>query len=185
MKFCSSKYIILFAVLLLQSTVVVFAQKKNKSYLDYINQYSRLAVYQMKTHGVPASITLAQGLLESGAGTSSLTQKSNNHFGIKCGPGWTGRTTYFTDDAPNECFRVYQDAKDSYEDHSLFLQKPRYANLFNLDITDYRGWARGLKAAGYATDPSYANRLIAIIEQYQLYKYDSSKYKKERRHHHQ
>lgn len=149
------------------------AQKRNARYTEYINKYSDLAVEQMKLHKIPASITLAQGLLESGAGRSELTRKSNNHFGIKCGAGWGGRTVRYDDDARDECFRAYKHSRDSYEDHSAFLRRgARYAFLFKLDITDYKGWARGLKKAGYATDPSYANRLITIIEDYDLYKYD-------------
>lgn len=150
------------------------AQRRNARYNEYIKQYAPLAVEQMKRHKIPASITLAQGLLESGAGHSELARKSNNHFGIKCGGGWRGRTVRHDDDARNECFRAYRNPMDSYEDHSLFLRRgARYAFLFNLKITDYRGWARGLKKAGYATDPSYANRLITIIEDYELYKYDN------------
>lgn len=150
------------------------AQKRNSRYTEYINKYSDLAVEQMRLHKIPASITLSQGLLESGAGNSELARKSNNHFGIKCGSGWRGRTVRHDDDARNECFRAYSHPRDSYEDHSDFLRRgARYAFLFNLDITDYKGWARGLKKAGYATDPSYANRLITIIEDYDLYKYDS------------
>ncbi len=149
------------------------AQKKNQRYIKYIDTYSDLAVEHMKKYKIPASITLAQGLLESGAGTSRLAQKSNNHFGIKCGSSWKGRTVRHDDDARQECFRAYKSAKESYEDHSVFLANgARYAFLFKLDIADYKGWARGLKKAGYATDPSYANRLITIIETYELYKYD-------------
>lgn len=149
------------------------AQRRNTRYVEYINKYSPLAVGQMKEHKIPASITLAQGLLESGAGMSELARKSNNHFGIKCGSSWNGRTVRHDDDARQECFRAYRDPKDSYEDHSAFLRRgARYAFLFKLEITDYKGWARGLKKAGYATDPSYANRLITIVEDYDLYKYD-------------
>lgn len=151
----------------------VQAQRRNTRYVEYIEQYSELAVEQMKLHKIPASITLAQGLLESGAGASELARKSNNHFGIKCGGSWRGRTVRHDDDARNECFRAYGHPRASYEDHSDFLRRgARYAFLFQLDITDYKGWARGLKKAGYATDPSYANRLITIIEDYDLYKYD-------------
>ena len=154
-------------------TINVEAQKKNARYVEYINQYATLAVEQMREHKIPASITLAQGLLESGAGLSELARKSNNHFGIKCGSSWSGRKVYHDDDARNECFRAYKHPRDSYEDHSAFLKRgARYAFLFRLDLTDYKGWARGLKKAGYATDPSYANRLITIIEDYELYKYD-------------
>lgn len=149
------------------------AQRRNTRYVEYIDKYSDLAVDQMKEHKIPASITLAQGLLESGAGLSELARKSNNHFGIKCGSSWTGRTVRHDDDARQECFRAYRNPRDSYEDHSAFLKRgARYAFLFKLEITDYKGWARGLKKAGYATDPSYANRLITIIEDYDLYKYD-------------
>ena len=133
-----------------------------------------MAVEQMKKYKIPASITLAQGLLESGAGTSSLARKSNNHFGIKCHSTWRGKKVYYDDDAPKECFRAYRKVEDSYEDHSKFLTEgARYRFLFDLKITDYKGWAKGLKKAGYATDRSYANRLITIIEDYELYKYDS------------
>ena len=150
-----------------------YAQRRNSAYNEYIKTYAPLAVEQMKKYKIPASITLAQGLLESGAGRSVLARKSNNHFGIKC-HGWRGRKVYHDDDAKDECFRAYRKAEDSYEDHSKFLREgPRYAFLFKLKITDYKGWAKGLKKAGYATDPSYANRLITIIEDYDLYKYDS------------
>lgn len=152
------------------------AQRKNKAYEDYIRQYHKIAVEEMKRYHIPASITLAQGLLESGAGRSELARKSNNHFGIKCGRSWDGRTVRADDDAPNECFRAYRHAKDSYRDHSKFLRTgTRYAFLFRLKITDYKGWARGLKKAGYATDPRYADRLINIIELYDLDRYDSKK----------
>lgn len=158
---------------ILAFAVEVQAQKRNSRYVEYINKYSGLAVEQMKEHKIPASITLAQGLLESGAGASELARKSNNHFGIKCGGSWRGRTVSHDDDARGECFRAYKNPRDSYEDHSTFLTRgARYAFLFKLDVTDYKGWARGLKKAGYATDPSYANRLITIIEDYDLYKYD-------------
>ena len=149
------------------------AQTRNKQYEDYIKQYRDLAVDEMKKYHIPASITLAQGLLESGAGQSTLARKSNNHFGIKCGSDWQGKTVRHNDDARGECFRAYKHPKQSYEDHSKFLAgRPRYASLFKLKITDYKGWARGLKKAGYATDPRYAQRLIDIIELYDLDKYD-------------
>lgn len=155
-------------------SVSAHAQRRNARYNEYIKQYAPLAVEQMQQHKIPASITLAQGLLESGAGYSELARKSNNHFGIKCHSDWRGRKVYHDDDARGECFRAYRHPKDSYEDHSAFLKRgARYAFLFKLKITDYKGWARGLKKAGYATDPSYANRLITIIEDYELYKYDS------------
>ena len=126
-------------------------------------------------HHIPASITLAQGLLESGAGKSLLTVSSNNHFGIKCNNGWTGRRFYKDDDIKDDCFRVYDNARESFEDHSKFLLRPRYQSLFSLKITDYKGWARGLKACGYATNPQYADKLIGLIELYGLYEYDYAK----------
>ena len=129
----------------------------------------------MLKYHIPASITLAQGVFESGAGRSELTCKGNNHFGIKC-HGWTGRTTYHDDDAKGECFRAYNNAYESYEDHSKFLVSgQRYRNLFKLSMTDYKGWARGLKAAGYATNPRYADKLIEIIQLYKLDRYDKAK----------
>ena len=150
------------------------AQTRNRQYEAYIKQYRELAVEEMKKYHIPASITLAQGLLESGAGQSTLARKSNNHFGIKCGSDWTGRTVSHDDDARGECFRAYKHPKQSYEDHSKFLaSRPRYASLFKLKITDYKGWARGLKKAGYATNPRYADQLIGIIELYDLHKYDT------------
>ncbi|MBP1614021.1 MAG: Muramidase (flagellum-specific) [Bacteroidetes bacterium] len=168
--------IILFTLLSAFAVTSAQAQRKNQRYTEYIDRYNSLAVEQMKIHKIPASITLAQGLLESGAGYSELARKSNNHFGIKCG-NWRGPTVRHDDDARQECFRAYDDPVDSYEDHSLFLRKgARYAFLFRLDITDYKAWARGLKQAGYATDPSYANRLITIIEDYELYKYDTERH---------
>ena len=158
---------------LLAVSLVFAGGRKNKAYEDYIRRYRTIAVDEMKRYGIPASITLAQGLLESGAGMSSLARKSNNHFGIKCGGGWKGRTVRYDDDRPNECFRAYRRVKDSYEDHSKFLRNGRrYAFLFKLDIRDYKGWARGLKKAGYATNPRYADQLIGIIELYRLDRYD-------------
>ncbi|MEG0455320.1 MAG: glucosaminidase domain-containing protein, partial [Bacteroides sp.] len=170
----NKRFLTLFAfILLLTLCADAYSQKRNSRYVEYVNRYSELAVEQMREHRIPASITLAQGLLESGAGMSELARKSNNHFGIKCGSSWNGRTVSHDDDARGECFRAYRNPKDSYEDHSAFLKRgARYAFLFELDLTDYKGWARGLKKAGYATDPSYANRLITIIEDYELYKYD-------------
>ena len=153
--------------------LVLQAQTRNKQYESYIKQYRDLAVEEMKKYRIPASITLAQGLLESGAGQSTLARKSNNHFGIKCGSDWRGKTVSHDDDARGECFRAYKHPQQSYEDHSKFLaNRPRYASLFKLDITDYKGWARGLKKAGYATNPRYAEQLIGIIELYDLHKYD-------------
>lgn len=149
------------------------AQRRLPSYERYISQYKDIAMEEMRRYKIPASITLAQGLLESGAGNGTLAKKSNNHFGIKCGRYWEGPTVRHTDDAPNECFRAYRHARESYEDHSKFLASgQRYRFLFSLSPTDYKGWARGLKKAGYATDPSYAQKLINIIELYELHQYD-------------
>ena len=146
----------------------------NAQYQQYVDQWSSVAVDQMNRYHIPASITLAQGLLESGAGRSDLAQRGNNHFGIKCHNGWTGPTVYFDDDQRNDCFRSYKSAYESFEDHSRFLVNgQRYRSLFSLKPNDYKGWARGLKAAGYATNPKYADRLIEIIEVYKLYEYDS------------
>lgn len=166
-------YILSFAILL---SMPSHAQMKwNQAYQTYINQYKDLAIEQMLRYRIPASITLAQGLFESAAGKSDLVRQGNNHFGIKC-HNWLGPTQYHDDDARGECFRVYQDARDSYEDHSKFLAKqPRYAQLFALNTKDYKGWARGLKACGYATNPQYANKLIQIIELYRLNEFDHAK----------
>lgn len=153
-------------------------------YQRYIFKYSDMAVDQMNRYGIPASITLAQGLLESGAGTSRLATKGNNHFGIKCGGNWKGPYMLVDDDAPKEKFRVYKNAKESYEDHSKFLKNgKRYAFLFNLDRKDYKGWARGLKKAGYATNPAYARLLIDLIERYDLHDYDSKRHHKKQHKH--
>ena len=161
-------------LLLLVVGLSVQAQPRNKQYEEYIKKYRDIAVREMKRYHIPASITLAQGLLESGAGQSTLARKSNNHFGIKCGGDWNGRTVSHDDDARGECFRAYKHPEESYEDHSKFLAgRPRYANLFKLKITDYKGWAHGLKKAGYATNPRYADQLIGIIELYDLHKYDT------------
>ena len=150
--------------------------KWNQVYQNYINQYKDVAIEGMLKYGIPASITLAQGLLESSAGRSDLVIQGNNHFGIKC-HGWTGRTIYHDDDARGECFRAYKNALESYEDHCKFLrERPRYRSLFDLDRTDYRSWAYGLKRAGYATNPSYAQMLINIIELYKLYEFDKAKH---------
>lgn len=153
------------------------AQRKNKAYLDYIEKYSSLAVKHQKQYGIPASITLAQGLLESGAGRSELARMSNNHFGIKCHSDWKGKRVYYDDDKKDDCFRKYNKPEDSFEDHARFLKRARYASLFELKVTDYRGWAKGLKRCGYATDKSYANKLIQTIELYELYKYDRRSFK--------
>ena len=161
-------------LILIISSLTLQSQTRNKQYEDYIKKYRELAVEEMKKYHIPASITLAQGLLESGAGQSTLARKSNNHFGIKCGSDWNGKTVSHDDDARGECFRAYKHPKESYEDHSKFLAgRPRYASLFKLNITDYKGWARGLKKAGYATNPRYADQLIGIIEVYGLHQYDT------------
>lgn len=140
---------------------------------QYIEDYKDVAMEEMRVYKIPASITLAQGILESSSGVGELTKKSNNHFGIKCHKGWNGGRTYHDDDEKGECFRVYDDPRESFKDHSLFLaERSRYQGLFQLKITDYKGWARGLKAAGYATDPKYPNKLIKLIEDYHLYDYD-------------
>jgi hypothetical protein len=128
----------------------------------------------MKFYGIPASIILAQGILESGAGRSDLAKRSNNHFGIKCHTGWQGEKVYHDDDAEQECFRKYQDPADSYKDHALFLTgRSRYSSLFQLGKDDYEAWARGLRKAGYATDPRYPEKLITYIEKYNLHQYDA------------
>ena len=172
------KNLFLSLVLFSLCTFCMNAQRRNSQYLDYIEKYKDEAVEQMQRYHIPASITLAQGLLESGAGRSALTRKSNNHVGIKCGSGWSGRKTYHDDDARGECFRVYKNARESYEDHSRFLAgKQRYASLFKLKPTDYKGWARGLKKAGYATSPTYATKLIELIELYELDRFDNSRLK--------
>ena len=139
---------------------------------EYIDKYKDEAIYQMKKYKIPASITLAQGILESGDGNSELAKKSNNHFGIKCHSDWEGERVYHDDDKKNECFRKYNKVRDSYDDHSEFLLRPRYASLFEYALTDYKSWAKGLKKAGYATNPNYAKHLIKIIEENELHKLD-------------
>lgn len=141
---------------------------------DYIAQFKNIAEANMAQYGIPASIILGQGILESGAGTGPLSKLANNHFGIKCHKEWTGASVKYDDDAAQECFRKYNQPDESYADHALFLTgRSWYASLFKLDKADYKAWARGLKAAGYATDPKYPEKLIAIIERYQLNKYDA------------
>lgn len=166
----------IFVCAALTVTLLTHGQMRwNQTYQQYIDQYKDIAISQMQRYHIPASITLAQGLLESGAGQSDLARRSNNHFGIKCN-GWSGKRTYHDDDERGECFRVYDSVYDSYEDHSQFLTgRQRYQSLFKLKTTDYKGWARGLKAAGYATHPQYADRLISIIQLYKLYQYDKAK----------
>ncbi len=156
---------------------VIKKPAKNASYAEivavYIDNYKGIAKDEMLQYGIPASITLAQGILESGAGRGELTKKANNHFGIKCHTSWTGERVYHDDDEKGECFRKYKDPKYSFRDHSLFLTgRSRYQDLFKLKKTDYKGWARGLKKAGYATDPNYPNKLIDIIHRYDLTQYD-------------
>lgn len=142
--------------------------------LEYIETYKDIAKTDMKKYGIPASVTIGQGILESGAGTGPLSAQANNHFGIKCHKEWTGPSVKHDDDEAQECFRKYTNPEESYRDHSLFLvSRPRYSNLFKLDKSDYKGWSKGLKDAGYATDPNYPAKLIGIIERYQLQKYDS------------
>ncbi|MEZ4778908.1 MAG: glucosaminidase domain-containing protein [Flavobacteriaceae bacterium] len=155
----------------------VDALPKNASYEEilnaYVETYSEIAKEEMLQYGIPASITLAQGILESGAGRGELTQKANNHFGIKCHTNWSGEKVYHDDDEKGECFRKYKDAKYSFRDHSLFLtQRSRYQELFKLKKDDYKAWAKGLKKAGYATDPKYPDKLIGIIEKNKLYQFD-------------
>lgn len=140
---------------------------------EYIAAYKDIAMVEMRKYNIPASITLAQAILESGAGKGELTTKANNHFGIKCHKGWTGPSVSHDDDAKGECFRKYKHPNQSFEDHSLFLtSRSRYAFLFDLPLDDYKAWARGLKKAGYATDPKYPAKLISLIERYDLNKYD-------------
>jgi LysM repeat protein len=140
---------------------------------EYIQRYQKLAKSQMENYGVPASIIMAQGILESGSGNSTLAVKANNHFGIKCHKNWTGPRIYHDDDAKGECFRKYRSPEKSFQDHSEFLRGARrYAFLFDLDPTDYKGWANGLRKAGYATDPQYPQKLIRIIEEHKLFQLD-------------
>lgn len=141
--------------------------------VNYIDDFKDIAVQEMKLYKIPASITLAQGILESGSGSGRLASEANNHFGIKCHTGWTGGRIYHDDDEEQECFRTYNNASYSYRDHSLFLKdRKRYAGLFELDEDDYKGWAVGLRKAGYATDKKYPQKLISLIERYELYRYD-------------
>lgn len=158
------------------SSMTSWAQMKwNQTYQLYINQYKDLAIREMLQYRIPASITLAQAVFESGAGRSRLARLGNNHFGIKC-HDWTGRTIAEDDDALGECFRAYDHPLQSFEDHSKFLvNSSRYRRLFSLSMQDYRGWAHGLKACGYATNPRYAHKLIELIELYKLYVYDSAR----------
>ena len=142
--------------------------QNNPKYLAYINKWKQIALLQQADYGIPASITMAQGLLESAAGTSELAVNANNHFGIKCAEDWMGDVYRYDDDAKAECFRVYGDAAESFIDHSLFLQRTRYKTLYDIPVSDYAGWAKRLKECGYATDPMYVHKLIKIIEDYDL-----------------
>ena len=162
----------------IESTEVLQATTRVKVTTDivlkYISDYKDTAKNNMAQYGIPSSIILAQGILESGAGTGSLSALANNHFGIKCHTGWTGESVRHDDDSAQECFRKYSKPSESYIDHSLFLTtRSRYASLFKLEKSDYKSWARGLRAAGYATDPKYPEKLIGLIERYQLDRYDS------------
>lgn len=148
---------------------------KNPAYEAYIARWRKTALAQQKQYGIPAAITLAQGLLESGAGQSALATEANNHFGIKCHQDWQGGTFHKDDDKKDECFRAYERAEDSFRDHSLFLKRKRYEVLFTYPITDYKAWANGLKACGYATDPGYPQKLIRIIETYDLMNIEKQK----------
>ncbi len=152
------------------SKTVVYAEVVRQ----YVDRFKDIAMFNMKNYGIPASIILAQGILESGAGKGDLALSGNNHFGIKCHAGWIGESVFHDDDALQECFRKYKDPAESYKDHSLFLtSRPRYSSLFVLDKGDYEAWARGLRAKGYATDPKYPEKLISYIERYNLHQYDS------------
>ncbi len=159
------------SLIFLFSVAVIFAQESR--HIDYIRTYAKLAVEEMELYNIPASITLSQGILETGGGQSRLAEQGNNHFGIKCKNEWTGPYMNHTDDAPNECFRVYGSPQESYRDHSKFLaERPYYKDLFKLNIHDYKGWAHGLRKAGYATNPRYPQLLIGSIEKYNLSQFD-------------
>lgn len=164
-------------ILLLLAALPGYGQQTRE---EYIEKYKDAAIHAMKTHGIPASITLAQGCLESADGNSDLAVRANNHFGIKCHNDWKGPTYYKKgDDIGKSCYRKYRNASESFKDHSDFLRYgQRYVFLFDLEITDYKGWSHGLKKAGYATDPKYAQKLIKIIEDYQLYRFDREMYAK-------
>jgi flagellum-specific peptidoglycan hydrolase FlgJ len=166
------------APILTQETAEKETKTITPSYTDnvvsYIDAFAADAMKEMKLYKIPASITLAQGILESGSGKGRLAVEANNHFGVKCHTGWNGGKIYHDDDASQECFRKYKDASYSYRDHSLFLtERSRYSDLFKLDLDDYESWARGLRVAGYATDIRYPEKLISLIERYDLSKYDT------------
>ena len=156
---------------------VVLAQ--NNAHKEYIEQFKGIAIAQQQKYGIPASITLAQGLLESNAGRSRLANEANNHFGIKCGGEWVGNTIKHDAETGKECFRKYDNAEESYIDHSLFLKRKRYEPLFKHKVSDYKNWAKGLHKCGYATDPKYPEKLISLIERYELHKLAGKKSKKE------
>ncbi|MCY7422576.1 MAG: glucosaminidase domain-containing protein [Chitinophagaceae bacterium] len=159
-------------LILLSASLTAVAQNENQRAAEYIKQYKQIAIDEMVRTGVPASITLAQGVLETGGGQSDLASIANNHFGIKCKSGWNGETYLHDDDAKNECFRKYPTVEASFRDHSDFLRlRPNYAFLFKLDPTDYEGWAKGLKKAGYATNPMYSQKLLKIIVENNLQEY--------------
>ncbi len=169
-------FILIFIFLILLKPVYSQSDKKRISREEYINSYSKLAIKEMKRSGVPASITLAQGMLESDNGNSTLARKANNHFGIKCHSTWNGKKYFHDDDEKQECFRKYKSVHQSFLDHSDFLRNgKRYKFLFDLKPDNYKAWARGLKKAGYATNPEYANLLIKIIKENKLYEYDTGK----------
>lgn len=169
-----AKLIMMMAAALFATAAGAAEVKNPEYYEDYINAYSGIAIREMIDYGIPASITLAQGILESGVGKSRLAVEANNHFGIKCHNDWTGETIRHDDDKRRECFRKYDNAEESFIDHSQFLRsKANYSFLFELDRTDYKGWAKGLKQAGYATDKKYATRLIDLIEGLNLDRFDT------------
>lgn len=162
-------------LLAIMGTVSLSAQSTNEAYRNYIEKYKQFAIESKQKFGIPAAITMAQGLLESAAGESRLAKECNNHFGIKCGSSWYGQTMTQDDDQKGECFRCYATAQASFDDHSEFLKRQRYAFLFDYEVTDYVSWAKGLSTAGYATDPKYPSKLITIIENYELFKLDGGK----------
>ena len=172
------KFLFLITFVFLSSCSAVNSPPNNDNNIEnkinlYIKKFAPAAVKNMRFYRIPASITLAQGVLESGYGEGTLAKKANNHFGIKCHKGWKGKSIRHDDDAKNECFRSYKNPLRSYRDHSLFLVgRDRYSSLFKLKRKDYKGWARGLKAAGYATDPKYAEKLISLIERFNLTRFD-------------
>ena len=161
------KKLFIIAVLVI-GTMSSWAQKQNPTYLAYIEEWKAIAIQEQEDYGIPASITMAQALLESQAGQSELAVEAKNHFGIKCTSEWFGGVYYHDDDSEGECFRQYGNAAESFKDHSLFLKRTRYSTCFEIAVEDYEGWARRLRECGYATDPSYAPKLIKLIEDYRL-----------------